>query len=241
MYEFLFAEPVVDRKFLRAQARAEVVGAPLLRACSDGDPAAVRALVQGAWPFVEAFESAIDLQVKRLPIRPLMARFGQVRIKHFFAQARAAVREMREEEGSHAALWRDSADELGVDLNHVEIVQGVRALLEGAEAADPVEFFCWLAGTEYIAEELAAYLCGSPAFVNSFRNGRWRWGEAHTRQHEGASHLEIDEDLARAYHPAADPAIAAAALSAWIKRCFGMFGASATDIMAYYLTNAAAA
>ena len=241
MYEFLFAEPAVDRQLLRAHARAEVVRAPLLRACSDGDPAAVRALVQGAWPFVEAFEKAIDLQVKRLPMRPLIARFGQVRMKHFFAQARAAVREMREEEGSHAALWRDSADELGVNLSCVKTVEAVRALLEGAEAADPVEFFCWLAGTEYIAEELAGYLCGSRAFVSSFRNGRWRWGEVHTRQHEGASHLEIDEDLARAYHPAGDPEVVGAALSAWIRRCIRMFGASATDIMAYYLPATVAA
>lgn len=241
MYQFLFAEPVVDRKALRAQARAEVVGAPLLRACSAGDPAAVRALLQGAWPFVEGFERAIDLQVKRLPIRPLIARFGHARITHFFAQARAAVREMREEEGSHSALWRDSADGLGVDLNRVEPVEGVRALLEGAGATDPVEFFCWLAGTEYIAEELAAYLCDSPAFVGSFPDRRWHWGEAHTRQHQGASHLEIDEDLARAYHPASNPAIAGAALSTSIRRCIRMFGASATDIMAYYLPTAAAA
>jgi hypothetical protein len=241
MYQFLFAEPVVDRHALRTQARTEVVEAPLLRASAAGDPAAVKALLQGAWPFVESFERAIDLQVKRLPIRPLIARFGQARIKRFFAQARAAVREMREEEGSHAALWRDGAVAMGVDLSSVEPVEGVRALLAGAETTDPVEFFCWLAGTEYIAEELADYLCSSPGFLALFPDRRWRWGEAHTRQHEGASHLEIDEDLARSYHPATNPAIAGAALSAYIRRCIRMFGASATDIMAYYLPASAAA
>jgi hypothetical protein len=186
MYEFLFAEPVVDRKVLRAQAREEVVGAPLLRACAAGEERAVYALLQGAWPFVQAFEKVIDLQVRRLPIRPLIARFGQPRIKHFFAQARAAVAEMREEEGSHAALWQESAGGIGIDLSHVELVDGVRALLDGAEATDPVEFFCWLAGTEYIAEELSAYLCHAPAFLAVFPDRRWAWGEAHIMQHEGA-------------------------------------------------------
>src|SRR5206468_3944592 len=113
MYEFFFAEPVVDRAALRARARAEVAGAALLRECAAGHLAAVQAMLLGAWPFVEAFETAIDLQVKRLTIRPLIARFGQARVKRFFEQARAAVREMREEEGSHAALWRASAAAVG--------------------------------------------------------------------------------------------------------------------------------
>lgn len=236
MYEFLFAEPVVDRKVLRAQARKEVVGAPLLRACANGEEHAVYALLQGAWPFVQAFEKVIDLQVRRLPIRPLIARFGQARVKHFFAQARAAVAEMREEEGSHGALWQESAVGMGIDLSHVEPVDGVRALLDGAEATDPVEFFCWLAGTEYIAEELSAYLCHAPAFLAVFPDRRWAWGEAHIMQHEGASHLEIDEDLARAYHPASDPVLVGVALSARIRRCLRLFGASAADIMARYVT-----
>lgn len=239
MYEFLFAEPVVDRQELRAKARAEVVGAPLLRACAAGHRNAVRAMLQGAWPFVQAFEQVIDLQVKRLPIRPLIARFGHAQIKHFFAQARAAVREMKEEEGSHAALWRAGADALGVDLTGVEPVRGIRTLMEGAEATDPVEFFCWLAGTEYIAEELAKYLCGAPSFVAVFPARRWLWGEVHMAQHEGASHLEIDEDLARAYHPARDPAAAGAALSAQIARCIRLFGVSAEDILAHYLPSMA--
>lgn len=236
MYELLFAEPAVDRSALRARARQEVVGAPLLRACAAGDKHAVAALLQGAWPFVHAFENIIDLQVKRLPIRPLIARFGQARIKRFFAQARGAVREMKEEEGSHARLWQASAARIGVDLSHMEPVDGVRTLLDCAEATDPVEFFCWLAGTEYIAEELAKYLCESPAFLAVFPDRRWVWGEAHLMQHEGASHLEIDEDLARAYHPSLDPVLAGVALSAHIRRCLRLFGTSAEDIMARYGT-----
>ncbi len=241
MYELLFAEPVVNRKALRVHAREEVFGAPLLRACGAGEPSAIHALLAGAWPFVQAFEKIIDVQVSRLPIRPLVERFGQARIKHFFAQARVALREMREEEGSHAVLWQEGAAQIGVDLTGAQAVDGVKALLEGAKTTDPVELFCWLAGTEYIAEELAAYLCNAPAFLDAFPDRRWTWGEAHIAGHEGASHLEIDEDLARAYHPAKDSTLVGAALSAQIRRCLRLFGASAVDIMAWYSVQLAAA
>lgn len=232
MYALLFAEPVVDRAALRADARDEVRFSPLIRACAAGDEPAAVALLQGFWPFVTAFEKAIDAQVKRLPLRPLMQRFGHTRIRRFFAEARAAVREMKDEEGSHAALWRQGARQFGIRLSSDDRVPGVDALLENAETDDPVEFFCWLAGTEYIAEELGAFLCGSPRFVSLFPDGRWTWGEAHIAEHDGPSHLEIDEDLARAYHPATDPIMAGAALSAQIKRCQRMFGLAAEDVMA---------
>jgi len=236
MYALLFAEPAVDREALRAHARGEVEGSTLIRACAAGEKQAVRALLQGFWPFVQAFEHAIDRQVGRLPLRPLIQRFGQSRIRHFFAEARAAVREMKEEEGSHAGLWQKGAEQLGVDLTEASPVAGVDALLDNASGDDPVEFFCWLAGTEYIAEELAAYLCGSPAFLSLFPKRRWLWGEAHTAEHDGPSHLEIDEDLARAYHPASNPALAGAALSAQIRQCQRLFGAAAEDVMARLVT-----
>ncbi|HEX5326096.1 MAG TPA: hypothetical protein VFW75_05475 [Acetobacteraceae bacterium] len=193
---------------------------------------AIKALLQGFWPFVRAFEKAIDAQVSRLPLRPLMQRFGHARIRRFFAEARAAVREMREEEGSHLLLWQDGAAQLGIDLDETDTADGVGALLQNADGDDPVEFFCWLAGTEYIAEELAAYLCSSPKFLAQFPARRWTWGEAHTGEHDGPSHLEIDEDLARAYHPASNPALVGAALSAQIKRCQRLFGLAADDVMA---------
>ena len=232
MYKLLFAEPVVDRLALRVHAREEVFGSPLIRACAAGDEPAIRALLEGFWPFVQGFEQAIDMQVRRLPLRPLIARFGQARIKRFFADARAVLREMKEEEGSHAALWLEGAAGIGLDLARVEPVEGVQELLRNADTADPVEFFCWLAGTEYIAEELAAYLCHAPAFLEIFPNRRWKWGEVHAAEHDYLSHLEIDEDLARAYHPASDPVLVGVALSAQIRRCQGLFGTAAADVLA---------
>ena len=232
MYAPLFAEPVVDRQALRAHARGEVKDSGLIRACAAGVRPAAAALFLEFWPFVQAFELAIDRQVGRLPLRPLIQRFGQARIRHFFAEARAAVREMKEEEGSHAGLWQKGAARLGVRLTATDPISGVAALLDNASGDDPVEFFCWLAGTEYIAEELAAYLCGAPAFLSLFPERRWLWGEAHTAEHDGPSHLEIDEDLARAYHPATNPALVGAALAAQIRRCQRLFGAAAADVMA---------
>ncbi len=236
MYKLLFAEPVVDRLALRAHAREEVSGSPLIRACAAGDEPAIRALFEGFWPFVQGFERSIDTQVRKLPLRPLIARFGQARIKRFFTDARAALSEMRDEEGSHAALWLEGAAGIGLDLARVEPmeVEGVQALLKNADTPDPVEFFCWLAGTEYIAEELAAYLCHAPAFLETFSDRRWRWGEVHAMEHDGVSHLEIDEDLARAYHPASDPVLVGAALSAQIRRCQRLFGAAAADVLKQY-------
>ena len=232
MYALLFSEPAVDRRALRVHAREEVFGSPLIRACAAGDREAIRALLVGFWPFVTAFERAIDVRVGRLPTRPLVQRFGQSRVRAFFNEAREAVREMKEEEGSHMLLWRRAADEMNIDLDTAPMVEGVRDLLANAESEDPVEFFCWLAGTEYIAEELAAYLCHAPAFTGAFPSGRWIWGLAHLEdEHDGPSHLEIDEDLARAYHPATDPAVAGATLFAHIRRCEELFGLAAADVM----------
>lgn len=231
MYALLFTEEVVDRGALRVHAREEVYGSRLIRSCAEGNLNAIKALLVGFWPFVQAFERAIDDRVGRLPTRPLVQRFGQSRVRAFFNEAREAVREMKEEEGSHALLWRRAAEELGVKLDEQPVVPGVAALLESACSDDEVEFFCWLAGTEYIAEELSAYLCNAPAFNNKFPSGRWVWGLAHLMDdHAGPSHLEIDEDLARAYHPSTDPAVAGAALFAHIRRCERLFGEAAADV-----------
>ncbi|AOX16532.1 hypothetical protein [Kozakia baliensis] len=231
MYALLFSEAVVDRDALRVHAREEVFGSPLIRRCAEGDREAIKALLTGFWPFVQAFEQAIDARVGRLPTRPLIERFGQSRVRAFFNEAREAVREMKDEEGSHAVLWRQSADEIGAKLDGNPILPGVAKLLESSEADDEVEFFCWLAGTEYIAEELSAYLCHAPAFNACFTSNRWIWGLAHlAHDHDGPSHLEIDEDLARAYHSSLDPQIVGAAMNAHIRRCERLFGLAADNV-----------
>lgn len=230
MYALLYGDTILDRGALREFMRAQVRGAPLLRACAEGDTAAVAALLSGFWPFVDAFEKAIDRQVAGLPIRPLVERFGRERTHAYFDMARAAVREMREEEGSHSLLWQEGARARRVDLAEYQLVDGVERLVAHATTRDPVAFFCWLAGTEYIAEEMAAYLCESPRFLALFPEGRWTWGEAHTEVHDGPSHLEIDEDLARAYHPSDDDAVASRALWDGIVACQALFADAAADV-----------
>src|SRR5690348_11019956 len=100
MYSFLHAAPVVDRAALRSRAQGVIEGLPLIRACAAGQSSAIRALLVGFWPYVEGFEQAIDRQVVRMPIKPLVQRFGRERIRTFFGEARLSVREMKEEEGS---------------------------------------------------------------------------------------------------------------------------------------------
>lgn len=230
MYALLYGEAFVDRVALRRQARDEVMNSSLIRECAEGNRSAAIALLEGFWPFVDAFEKAIDRQVSRLPIKPLIERFGQERVRTFFSEARAAVKEMHEEEGSHAKLWQQSAVQIGASLDSSAVCIGVENLLKNAKNSDPVQFFCWLAGTEYIAEELSAYLCRQEGFLNLFPERRWVWGDAHIEQHEGPSHLEIDEDLARAYHPSADPDLAKAFLFENITHCEQLFGAAAADV-----------
>jgi len=240
MYALLFAEPVVDRNALRAFVRDGIHRSSLIRRCGEGDRGAIQALLKGFWPFVQAFERAIDVRVGRLPTRPLIQRFGQSRVRAFFNEAREAVREMKDEEGSHALLWREGAAEMGVTLQDDLTIDGVTTLLENAGSEDEVEFFCWLAGTEYIAEELAAYLCHQPAFNAAFPSGRWVWGLAHLmHDHDGPSHLEIDEDLARAYHPSTDPAVAGTAIHAHIVNCEARFAMAADDVEKVLLPVAA--
>ncbi|GBR04687.1 hypothetical protein [Acetobacter oeni] len=233
MYALLFSEPVLDRDVIRVGTREGIFSSPLIRACARGDQQAIRGLLTGFWPFVQAFERAIDQRVGHLPLRPLVERFGQSRVKEFFGEAREAVREMKDEEGSHALLWISGAEELGINLSSGDypIIGSVEELIKASTSTDPVEFFSWLAGVEYLAEELSAYLCHAPAFTNAFPSRRWIWGEAHNaHEHDGPSHLEIDEDLARAYHPSHDPAVVAATLAANIGRCIQLFDIAASEI-----------
>jgi hypothetical protein len=231
MYQFLYPEPIVDRVALRTEARHWVETSTLLQACAAGHLESIQAMLAKVWPYVEGFEKAIDQQVARLPLKRLVSHFGQQRIREFFREARLAVREMKEEEGAHAELWRQSAEQLHVVLDGSEPVDGVKHLLKSAWNNDPVQFFCWLAGTEYIAEELAAYLCGSPAFLTHFPGNRWIWADAHLAEHDGASHLEIDEDLARAFHASTDVDEVGRDLSKNIRTCQQLFWVAGEDVL----------
>ena len=233
MYALLFSEPLVNRSQMRVFTREKIYSSSLARGAEQGDRETIRAMMIGWWPFIQAFERAIDVRVGHLPIKPLVARFGQSKIKAFFSEAREAVREMKEEEGSHAVLWAEGAKEFGLDLyaDNYPTLPSVQTLIANADSEDPVVFFSWLAAVEYIAEELAAYLCHSPKFTDKFARGHWTWGLAHDEhEHDGPSHLEIDEDLARAYHPALDPEIARAALTANMHECIRLFEIASYDI-----------
>jgi len=183
---------------LRSRASRLVRGLSLIRHAASGDREAATALKIGFWPFVREFELAIDQQL--LPRQPLVRKFGDSDVRGIFTGIARAVRDMKEEEGSHAAHWQKDAECLGIDDLGDLRVPGVQALIDCAYVKDLPRFFSMLAGTEFIAEELARYLVDSPDFTALFSRRRWIWGEVHLAAHEdGPSHLEIDLDLARAY------------------------------------------
>ena len=187
-----------DCAHLRRRAAEMVSGLPLIRDAGSGDMAAAVALKTGFWPFVREFELAIDQQA--LPRQPLTQKFGEAQVRRTFVGIARAVREMKEEEGSHAAHWQKDAACLGIAHLSDDRVAGVQALIDAAYTKDLPRFFAMLAGTEFVAEELSRYLTQSPAFTALFSRRRWVWGEVHLAPHEdGPSHLEIDLDLARAY------------------------------------------
>jgi hypothetical protein len=214
-----------DLTHLRQSATELVRGLRLLRKARAGDKAAAIALKIGFWPFVQEFELAIDQQV--LPREPLARKFGEPVMRRVFVRMARAVREMKSEEGSHAAHWRKDAECLGIRELGNDCVPGVQALIDRAYAKHLPSFFAMLAGTEFIAEELARFLIESDDFTNLFSRRRWVWGEVHIAPHDGGpSHLEIDLDLARAYDTSTSPA----AIERMILDTIRLFGRAADEV-----------
>jgi hypothetical protein len=215
---------------LRERAREEVQRSKLIKSAGVGDRDAAIALHIGFWPFVREFEIAIDQ--RPLPRQPLAAKFGQATMHRCFLGLARAVREMKDEEGSHAAHWQQDAQNLEIQLPDSPIVPGVRELIESAYVADLVQFFGVLAGTEFIAEELSSYLTRSERFVSLFPGRRWAWGDVHLLPHEaGPSHLEIDLDLARAYSPLDDIGV----ISRAVENTIALFGRAAVDVAQFLI------
>jgi hypothetical protein len=194
-----------DIPALRYRAGQIVRGSPLVCRAEQGDKAAAVALMIGFWPFVSEFELAIDAQT--LPRLPLAENFGEPRVRRVFGGIARAVRDMKQEEGSHAAHWMRDAQCLGINDFAGPSVDAIQALINRSYTRDLPFFFATLAGTELIAEELSRFLVASSRFTELFSRRQWMWGEMHLlADDDGVSHLEIDLDLARAYRPQARPA-----------------------------------
>ena len=192
-----------DFQGIRHKTAQVVSTSPLIRRAQIGEYNAAVALKIGLQPFVSEFEHAIDQQ--SLPRQPLVNKFGEQRVRRVFLGIARAVRDMKQEEGSHAAHGRKDAQCLGITDLDGPCVPSLHALIERSYTKDLPAFFATLAGTEFIAEELSRFLAGSTRFTNLFSRKRWIWGEVHLTPHErGPSHLEIDVDLARAYAASGD-------------------------------------
>jgi hypothetical protein len=214
-----------DFEYLRRSANELVGGLSLIRKARGGDKDAAIALKVGFWPFVQEFELAIDQQT--LPREPLARKFGDQVMRRVFVRMARAVREMKTEEGSHAAHWRKDAECLGVRDLGDDCLPEVQTLIDRAYSKHLPSFFAMLAGTEFIAEELARLLTESEDFTRLFSRRRWVWGEVHLAPHEdGPSHLEIDLDLARAYDTSTSPA----AIERMVHDTIVLFGRAADQV-----------
>lgn len=185
---------------LRWHAAKMIRDTILVRSAGDGQLETIQKMKIGFWPFVRRFEHAIDAHV--MPRKPLVDRFGRAKVLEVFTGLVQEVREMKEEEGSHAAHWVKDARGVGLGELGDRIVPEVQNLIDMVFTNDHSAFFAMLAGTEYAAEELSRFLLEAPSFLAKFDRKRWVWGEIHLAPHgDKPSHLEIDLDLARAYAP----------------------------------------
>lgn len=219
-----------DTAAMRRQAREMIAGLPLIQRAGAGELEAAEALHLGFWPFVREFEIAIDNQM--LPREPLRAKFATsgLDVRRVFSGLARAIATMKDEEGSHAAHWRKDAACLGLESLEGPVLAPVRRLIDAAYTKDLPSFFALLAGTEFVAEELSAYLTKRRPYLDLFSRRRWIWGEVHLAPHdEGPSHLEIDLDLARAYS-SADNASSKAMIESTVTQTIRMFEAAALQV-----------
>ncbi len=217
-----------NTKHLRALAHEEVVNSPLGRRLMAGEFLAAQALSIGFWPFVSAFEKAIDSRLGNggLPREPLFQKFDKTtarrqlftvaktirdlavsEIEAIYAGAGEALRQMQIDEKTHSAHWRKDAENLSIEDNTLECacpVDAINRLIAGTYQGELKTFFATLVATEFIAEELAAVLAFNKAYTRHFRRKRAIWMEVHAAPHEEVSHLDIDLDLMRAYSTGED-------------------------------------
>lgn len=224
---------------MRTAARRTVENSSLIKAAHGGSLPAAKALHVGFWPFVDQFPEAIDTGSRSLPRRELVSRFGRAAFVNMLRDASAGLRDMMNEEGDHRAHWLKDAENIGLSILTMDIVEaeGVVDLVASAYTGDPVRFFATLAGTEYIAEELSDFLTSSEMFQGLFARGMWAWGSAHLVPHDnGPSHLELDLDLARActHEPAGY-------IEHMVEETISLFGKAANDVEELFLAPQVAA
>lgn len=190
----------------------------MIRAAESGDVLAIRTLFYGYWPFVLEFEGEID---RCLPDfrKHLVKAVGYERAVAWVRDATEALRDMKREEGEHAHLWRSVM--VKFDPNGWSL-PSVYALITEIKDHTPLRFFCFLAGTELIAEELAYRLNRSAAFLAQVGKP-WLWGEAHLK-HDDVSHLDIDLDLARIFETRPDQ------IETLVERAMQMFWMASQDL-----------
>lgn len=237
---FFPGQSLLPEAALRTLARRVVLNSTLIKACQRGDRKAIQALLVGFWYFVRMFEVIIDQRGKELLAKRSVLRRVFPDTAAILVSIAAVIKQMKREEGSHALIWQQDAVRGNFGpLERDFVADGVRELVDQAQAAPLWLLFLILAGTEYLAEELSRVLSReSPNFTAQFATGKFRWGNVHLEDHDDLSHRQIDEDVAWALLYAEDPAADRAAIYskmyAGVEATIHLFGKAADDVHALF-------
>jgi hypothetical protein len=194
----LFFPVAEEEQDLRRYVRDTLLNHELIQRCHAGEQGAARALHRELWnPYIKEFGERVNAFKIGSVRADLAKRFGKARTRSVFTSMVFSMRRIAEEETDHARLWEKSAKELGTDLDRVVPLRSVERLILATNTTPPVTRLATLMNIEFIAEEVAGHLSGSPQFNSLFSNSmEWPWGVEHTREHEGIPHWLVYRDLA---------------------------------------------
>jgi pyrroloquinoline quinone (PQQ) biosynthesis protein C len=158
---------------------------PLIEALVAGNRKARIAYLVWGWAFVYAFPGIIDRRSAEFA-RNIARAIGSRKTLRELTQH---VKNMRNEEGEHAELWRDMGRSIGIEMPDGKLACAeMQELIELMQTAGPAEFFAGLWAVEVFANAVSAL---------ALSRGRTdRWFLVHV-EHESPGHEDIDLELAQ--------------------------------------------
>lgn len=185
---------------IKKEAADKCMAAPLIKACSDGDLAAIRALIIHYWPFVDTFPKIINDGVAAVIQKEVQ------RIREIIGVMREALQGVERDETNHRGLWLTTAGELyltDADLFYTspKILPEVQEIIQLTRKTDPFALFLRFVAVEIVAEAISIALLRSEEFRQIVGGSGLQWFNVHVDHHDGMSHEEVTYRLAFAFRP----------------------------------------
>ena len=124
---------------LRSLASTGARSGRLIQSACMGNRAAAMAMKKYLWPFVREFELAIDRRY--LPRDVLRTKFGTPMVRNTYGRMARMLKQMKAEEGGHAAHWVADAKQLGMSSLDEVVLPSVAQLNREAYVEDTTSFF----------------------------------------------------------------------------------------------------